>query len=344
MGSFSWPSALLIAAAILPAFPRAARADDAKVMWTFEADPWPCEDFLPALAKEVELACEASGGACGIATEKDAATFHAVLVCRRDERAPWTLAAHVNGEGDEQVWNVTLAGEPEQRLRNGALWIARTPAPEPKSKTEPTPPPPIRAPPPSREEMPPVDRGETTEPRRHSYGGLTAEGVYAIGGDGTREDGGRLAAYLPGRFSMHLGFSFSFTHATVTNSTLVRDGWTGRSGALFAVGAPWSDTFAGFALEGGLAVGARNGPLVTAAGANCVSFPGGAGCQSSSLLQPPQLYDRFVGPFAAATLVLQLPARLPVNLSTSMTGEVDDYYGSAVLFFVFRAGVSWRAW
>ena len=55
--------------------------------------------------------------------------------------------------------------------------------------------------------------------------------------------------------------------------------------------------------------------------------------------------ETFVTPYVAASLVLQVPSHLPVNLWTAATVNWDAiYYGETEFSFAFTMGLSWRAW
>ena len=154
---------------------------------------------------------------------------------------------------------------------------------------------------------------------------------------------------------MRAGFSLSFAHDSIqptpfTESTssasggqtsIARHGWTGRAGAIFAMGAPWVDKAVGLALEGGIAAGGRSGTTLTE---SCTPSSSERMWCIPSATRAVSTRETFASPYASIALVLQVPTRLPLNLWTSTSAEWTAlYYGSSQLFFVFRLGVSWRA-
>ena len=155
------------------------------VLWTIEAQPWPCSRLVAALAREVELACDASGGACHVAAAEDPPILRAVLRCSADDSTPWSLSAEAMD--GEEVWTLSLGGDVEERLRKGALAIARTPAPEPTAPVAPVAPSRSaarrRAPP--EAPLPPPE----LEPDAPENGGLTLDTSFRVGTDGTRATG-----------------------------------------------------------------------------------------------------------------------------------------------------------
>jgi hypothetical protein len=308
-------------------------AERREPLWWIEAEPWPCTRYVAALAREVELACDASGSACHVAAREDTPTMRAVLACAADGAKPWTLSALTN-DGDE-VWTLTLEGELEERLRKAALWIARTPVPEP-----PPAPPVVRgtSPPAVLPESPtPEPPTEAEPPPPPQAGEPSFDGFYRVGGPGTVGAGVRGAAFLRGstRWGVAAAVAKESSKQAAGGTASTRDGWTTQVGAVFAVGAPSSDRVVGIALEGGLAVGTRNGQNVTT---TCTPVPD---CNTTST----RTSDAFVTPYFAGSFVLQIPTRLPINSWTATTVTWDPLYAwSSQFFFTFSVGLSWRAW
>jgi hypothetical protein len=334
--------------------PPARAGEPQAALWTIEAQPWPCARFVADLARDVELACDASGGACHVAAAEDPPTLQAVLGCTADTSKPWTLSA-TTMKGEE-LWTLTLDGDQEERLRKGALWIARTPAPLPPA------PPVIHTAPapfvaPRDEPRAPPPESDVPEPEQ---GGLSLEAFFTAGTGGTHGTGVRGAGFFHGTGATRRGFSLSvasdstsytsnpvplFSNAlgptTSGTTTSSRSGWFAQAGAIFIAGAPWTDSVAGFALESGLAAGTRSGLNSTAI---CTQQSDFGGC-ARSYATSSWTTESFVTPYAAGTFILQVPSHLPLNLFTSATSTVYPFfYRNAQLFFTFSVGVSWRAW
>jgi hypothetical protein len=110
--------------------------------WWIETQPWTCSAEAGPLARQVQLACDATGK-CAIARDPCSADLRAVLVCG-DEG--WTLEAR--DANDQPLWTLALgATDDDARLRKAGVWIARSegegPADGPLSTTATT----TRAPP-----------------------------------------------------------------------------------------------------------------------------------------------------------------------------------------------------
>jgi hypothetical protein len=130
-----------------------ARADEGgpspRVAWWVEGRPWTCSDPVAPVARQAELACDASGGQCRIAQTREEADRIAVLSCAAN-RSAWRLDAE--DRSGRVVWSVVLTGDPEARARKAGLWISladATPAPPPESEV-----PPAVASPPAAETAP----------------------------------------------------------------------------------------------------------------------------------------------------------------------------------------------
>ena len=89
--------------------------------WWIETHPWTCSAEAGPLARQVQLACDATGR-CAIASDERSADRRAVLVCG-DEG--WTLEAR--DASDQALWTLALgAADDEARLRKAGVWIARS--------------------------------------------------------------------------------------------------------------------------------------------------------------------------------------------------------------------------
>jgi hypothetical protein len=89
--------------------------------WWIETHPWTCSAEAGPLARQVQLACDATGR-CAIASDEHSADRRAVLVC--DDEG-WTLDAR--DANDKPLWTLALgATDDEARLRKAGVWIARS--------------------------------------------------------------------------------------------------------------------------------------------------------------------------------------------------------------------------
>jgi hypothetical protein len=108
-----------------------------RVSWWVEGRPWTCSDPVAPIARQAELACDASGGHCRIAETRDEADRIAAVSCAAD-RSAWRLDAE--DRSGRVLWWVVLTGDPEARARKAGIWIARaeaTPPPPPESERPP---------------------------------------------------------------------------------------------------------------------------------------------------------------------------------------------------------------
>ena len=115
-------AAAWIAAALLCAATAHAEEPSPRVLWWVEGRPWSCSDLVGPVARQVELACDASRQRCGIATNRAAASRIASLAC-----APEGQGFRLDAEdpAGHPLWSVALAGDEETRARKAAMWIAR---------------------------------------------------------------------------------------------------------------------------------------------------------------------------------------------------------------------------
>jgi hypothetical protein len=142
----------------------AARADadipSPRISWWVEGRPWTCSDPVAPVARQAELACDASGGHCRIAQTREEADRIAALSCAAD-RSAWRLDAE--DRAGRVLWSVVLTGDPEARARKAGLWIARaegaSPAPPesepmPQNESPPAAPPEVVPSPPRAQAQP----------------------------------------------------------------------------------------------------------------------------------------------------------------------------------------------
>jgi hypothetical protein len=226
---------------------RGAAAEPANVRWWLEARPWTCNEHLSALGREVALACDATGGRCNVAPDERTATMRATLRCVDADR--WLLEA-TTAEG-ERLWNVDLAGEPSDRLRRAAVWIARNEEP---ARAEPSPSPVVRleAPGARPAEVPGAEAPAASPSAADRRGGLSfaARGTYGYArpelGSNTLMAGARAEAALALRNGVRLGATGTF------DSSLDAPAMQMLGGIALSLGAPWSDDVVGLEIGGGV--------------------------------------------------------------------------------------------
>ena len=133
----------------------AAGAATAKpVRWWIETHPWTCGAEAGPLARQVQLACDATAR-CAVASDEGSAERRAVLVCG-DEG--WTLEAQ--DAAGQVLWTLALGTTDDQaRLRKAGVWIARSEGEGPVDL------PPSRTPTIARS-PPPASPSEALEPDR----------------------------------------------------------------------------------------------------------------------------------------------------------------------------------
>jgi hypothetical protein len=104
------------------AWSSAGRAAPANPLtWWIETHPWTCSAETGPLARQVQLACDATGR-CAVAGDERSADRRAVLVCGDDG---WTLEAR--DAKDQPLWTLVLGTtDDDARLRKAGVWIARS--------------------------------------------------------------------------------------------------------------------------------------------------------------------------------------------------------------------------
>ena len=95
--------------------------------WYVELVGSACQSQRTAFEREIALACEAVGGTCRLSPSAKEAELRAILDCTGPSDA-WTLETRtIEGTVIEKI---ELAGAPADRLREGAVEVARDAAPE----------------------------------------------------------------------------------------------------------------------------------------------------------------------------------------------------------------------
>jgi hypothetical protein len=324
--------ALRVALVVAMAQGGTARAQEPRSLprrvW-LEARPWTCVHVLPTFARHVELACDAMGGECEVATSEGVATERASLSC--DAHAPWTLRIEGSEGGETLV--VTLEGDREQRLRKAAMRIARarfeelpaTPAPAreqaPASESPVQPSIPTTFHWPSPQELPPDVPEPKLVPNRggialSSFLGVT-NGRYGAGAAGMRA---ALAFPLPHGFYWGPGFSYVVLGEEGKYwGVRDQDGEAYLAGATVGWGAPFDHRWAGFTLDVGGGVTASTqawGPKAAATA------------------------------YGRAAFTLQIPIKSsPIRPTFTVAGmNMMDQLGEPAQMAMLEAGVAWQAW
>jgi hypothetical protein len=102
-----------------------AKTDGPTKLW-LEARPFTCDAQLPALARELTLACDAAGGACVIAPSESMADRRIVLHCSEEA---WTVEA--TSPAGQLAWSVEVYGSDADRTRSAAVFTVRAESGEP---------------------------------------------------------------------------------------------------------------------------------------------------------------------------------------------------------------------
>jgi hypothetical protein len=194
---------------------------------------------------------------------------------------------------------------------------------------------------------------------RQGSGGLVLTGIYGRSLYGGSMDVAGARTYAAARVSgsTRIGASLAFASETersvVAGNTLYESsGWTGRAGAIVGWGAPWNDTVIGFLGEGGVALGQQSGRAsrdLASVGRECST----AGTSSIASIEG-RCFDtghsapssvRSLSPFAAMSLVLQIPWKAPVRpVAGFTTTAVFGGERVAVMSVTGDLGFVWQAW
>lgn len=114
----------------------AAGAAEPASFW-IEAHPWTCSQHVAPVARELNLACDAAGGACNVAASETSADRRIFLKC---DETKWTIEAH-DAKG-VRLWSVDVTGDVSDRARSAAVFAVRAETGE----RLPSPPPPPHEP------------------------------------------------------------------------------------------------------------------------------------------------------------------------------------------------------
>jgi hypothetical protein len=199
--------------------------------------------------------------------------------------------------------------------------------------------------PPDRAHGPPPDS-------RDDSGGIAATVLW--GSFGWTPTGAGVMAVAPG--ATRLGGVLAVTSVNVddpryqvspTYVLAAGHGASTRLGAVAAWGAPWArDEWAGFMAEAGVRGGVVNGAVwpLTGSGDSCSSMNGQSSYSCTSGPGTPRTW-RFVSPYLAGTVVVQVAPRLPVRPFLALTLLWSgDYRGNSAASFSLDAGIAWRSW
>jgi hypothetical protein len=241
-----------------------ARAEETPHTWWVETRPWTCVRWLGPLAREIQLACDALGHSCVVASNLAEADRHAILGCAPDEEH-WQLEAR--GADGARLWSVELTGEPEDRLRKAGVWAASAGGDAPiatiaEPSLSPERGPPILGPGPI--DVPPETRPAPPAPAE-GHGGIALTGSFMAGdGQTTAANatlvGARVAAAVrpfdarSGWAPASIGLALYGGHTVSTPN----DVYLGTGGVTLGWGAPWTDDVFGVGVEGGGALVDRN--------------------------------------------------------------------------------------
>jgi hypothetical protein len=321
-----------------------------------ETRPWTCSRELPRFARNVELACDAVGGACEIAASAAEATERATLYC--DGRDTWRveLAGALRGE----TLTVTLPGDREQRLRRAGMWVARLQAaPEPAPVAEPSP----ETPPPETEtpavvpdiaepSAPPVDADaakQITKTTRHarieSHLGVALSAFTGVTNGAPGVSGFRGEVAIPLSHGFYWGPNVAYAEFSAADWAGPWN-WAGQdagrgvlAGGIVGWGAPYDDFWVGVAL--GVGGGATWGTSAAVAFSS-VPCPV-AGCAPS---EAGAVKEGGQGTaYGRVAVTLQLPIKSwPVRPTLSLTGtHLTNELGSSAQMAALELGLAWRA-
>ena len=330
------------AAALLLSSSAFAAGGPAKI-WV-DVRPWTCASELGPFGRHVQLACDAIGGACEVASSEKQADFRASLACGEPDR--WALVLQ-KSDGAE-VLSLGLEGDREQRLRKAAVWVAHASVGEPpprRAKRSAAPPEPPEEPPPA--ELPPAEpppvkpkapvvipvppppeveivvppAGSEPTPavgrvEEAPRGGIAVSGVGGMTSRHSVIAGARAYAAFP------LGAGFALAPAFNYARSMGHDGGGNLflGGAMLGWGAPFGGRWLGASIEGG------GGASVGESGRD---HRGGGGARHA-------FYGRAAG-------TLQFPVDFAVRPFVSVAGtHVSNQFGQPAQTALFEAGFAWR--
>jgi hypothetical protein len=340
-GHTTWVKARGVASVVVVAGvllgPRMARAADTEAVHFRYAAPAGC----PAEAELLSVVSD-MGGAFRLAAPDESARSIAAVIEKTDHGFSGSLSVRGTA-GDERVRTVTC-GRCASAVRALGLIMAMA-----LEDAQPTPSVEVATPLPA--ERSPVDESEPPPPvpvrEPDESGGIAVMSIWTA--FRWTPTGAGLLAVSPG--ATHLGGVVAMTtesvddpHYQISPSNLLATG-QGRSvrlGAVAAWGAPWSrEDWWGFAAEAGLRGGIVNGAVSpTAPYSNLTTLSASVGSNVST----PTTW-RYLSPYLAGTLSLQVLPRLPVRPFFGLSFLVGgDYRGSASGTLALNAGIAWRTW
>jgi hypothetical protein len=338
----AWVLAAAVAGAPILLGPRMAHATDGEsIHFHYAAPPGcPAEQELLAITSDM-------GGAFHLAAPGEPARTLGVAIEKTERGFSGSLSVR-SVTGEERVRTVRCS-RCESAVRALGLIMAMAledaqPAPPVEETSPPAPePPPVEPPGPPAYVPPPDSRDES--------GGIAATVLW--GSFGWTPTGAGAMAVAPG--ATRLGGVLAVTTVNVddpryqispTYALASGHGSSARLGGVAAWGAPWArDEWAGFMAEGGVRGGVVNGAVwpLTASGESCSSTNGSVyNCTSGP--GTPRTW-RFVSPYLAGTVVVQVAPRLPVRPFLALTLLWSgDYRGNSTASLTLDAGIAWRSW
>jgi hypothetical protein len=307
--------------AVLATVETSARAE--VVRWMLATDGDACE--ATRFAREVQLACDALGSECTVASDEPAR--RAVLRCPGE--GPWTI--DVYDSAGRLAWTFALDGE--DRTRRAAIWIARTPADAPAAPAIDTPPGPRASPAP--EEVPPPPTAAIAPPSRHPaisstmppWGLLGAARFVSGTGFGPSLGGSAEVGWLvaPPHFAIAIDVGAERSLASPNGYSEA----AGRLGVGASYGAPWGSLPVGVAVEGGVIAGEVSAPPGYTPSSLGFVHAFARGCLAVQLGG-----TREWRPYAAVAVLAQAPA-------VRVTSDAAVVASSPLLSGALDVGVAW---
>jgi hypothetical protein len=307
-------------------------AADPSVAWSVSVDPPECD--ADRFAREVTLACDAMGQSCRLAEDPASADRRAILRCPSD--GPWSL--EVRDGASNLRWVLPLDGD--DRTRQAAVWISRTPPalpPQPAAPPEAapaagSPSPPVATPARVTDSPPSAGAPSTAESTRWRtpFGVLAAARTSLGSGFGPAIGGEVRTGVTLGRTELAVDVSGAAEHGLSSPGGY---SYTAENvGAGLVYGAPWGHAPLGLALEGGALFGEIQAPVWSSPPSR--SFVHGYFSVSCFAQWP---MPSALRPFAVLSGAVQTAT---VQVNDNGAGVVASSRFSASL----GVGVAWRPW